>query len=172
MTFNPMTHRQGQALAKFLAALRPDWDTPGIEHQLGKARHAAPVDALAIAAIKAAATVTNRSPAVIGLDGPHWRGSDVAPRIAPPAADERCSTCSMRRDRCRETWATDHEFVSAAVTAAAKRGPEVHDIAAALKAEVQPMRGTDPKPKPERADNPHIDALREQLKPSADDTTA
>jgi hypothetical protein len=110
MTINEMTYRQGQALASFLAELRGDWDRPGIEYALGKARGIAPAADLAVAAIKAAALGSNRTPSIIAMEGPHWRGSESKPRYEQPEKSQTCSTCYQRRDVCRSRWAGDHDF--------------------------------------------------------------
>lgn len=102
-TYPKLTHPQAKELARFIHQLRPDWDRPGIEHYLGKARDMAPGPDLAVAAIKAATSAHNRTPAVIPMQGDHWRTSSVetAPRrvVAP---GEYCTTCGQAPDRCRQ----------------------------------------------------------------------
>lgn len=81
-----INHDQARALAALVAALRTDWDVPGIRKALWDARGKGTPDQLAHAAINAATNTANRTPAVIGLDGPHWsttrpvetRGADYA----------------------------------------------------------------------------------------------
>jgi hypothetical protein len=110
MTSNPLTHRQAKALAALVHELRGDWDTPGILDALGRARDIAPGPDLAIAAIKAAGSAHNRTPAVIALEGPHWRGSDTPPRREAPSKDDTCSVCYQHKDVCRSRWESDHDF--------------------------------------------------------------
>jgi len=107
-----MTVRQQFALSKFLHALNEEWDLAGIDAALGRARDLAPAADLACAAIRAAVTVGNRTPAVIALPGPHWRVSNTEPRHTPRTAGERCSICGEHEPRCRAIWERDHAFVS------------------------------------------------------------
>jgi hypothetical protein len=74
--------------AAFLAALRAScgntaWDTAGITAALDKAKPMASPADLAVAAIRAAVDPGNRTPAVIGMAGPHWSAPPRTPR--PPA---------------------------------------------------------------------------------------
>lgn len=102
----PINHAQAKALAKFLHELRPDWDVPGIEHFLGQARHLADAADVAVAAIRAATVAGNRTPAVIAMDGAHWRTPEVAapPTRRPPARDELCRECSKDQTTCDALW--------------------------------------------------------------------
>lgn len=103
MSWPAINHQQGRTLAKYIHELRPDWDVPGIEYALGQARSMASGPDLAIAAIKAATSAHNRTPAIIGLDGPHWRtnGPEVERRHVVPRG-ERCSICANPETRCRQ----------------------------------------------------------------------
>lgn len=114
MTFKtpPLSLAQAKEIARSVHAIRRDWDRPGIEDALGRARFLGDAATVAVAAHRAAAEASNRTPAVIALDGPHWRDAEKAPHFAPPTAAERCSTCSEREDVCRARWADDHDFVS------------------------------------------------------------
>lgn len=143
MTGGRMTFRQGQALARFIHELRGDWDVPGIEAALGQVHDKAPADVIACAAIRAATVASNRTPAVIAMDGPHWRTAPDAPRphFDAPGAADRCSVCSQRQDRCESLWSHDHRFVSAATVAGRKADAgQAKAITDALRAEVQPLR--------------------------------
>lgn len=106
-----LTHKQATTLAAFLHELRGDWDRPGIIAELGKARAMAPASDLAIAAVRAASDPNNRTPAVIGMEGAHWRGSAVAPKRTFVRA-ETCGICSLPRNACELRWAHDHDFES------------------------------------------------------------
>lgn len=114
MTFKtpPMSLAQAKEIARSIHAIRRDWDRPGIEDALGRARLLSDPATVAIAAHRAAADPANRTPAVIALDGPHWRDATKTPHFAGPTAAERCSTCSEREDVCRGRWASDHAYVS------------------------------------------------------------
>jgi hypothetical protein len=70
-----------RALAFVVNAVRPDWDRPGVLAKLNQATAAGkPLGQLAVAAIRAALDESNRTPAVIPLDGAHWRDTP-APRL-------------------------------------------------------------------------------------------
>lgn len=112
MTFKtpPLTLAQAKEIARSIHAIRSDWDKPGIEDALARARFLGDPATVAIAAHRAAATHGNRTPAVIALDGPHWRDAEKPPHFPAPTAGERCSTCSEREPVCRARWGDDHEF--------------------------------------------------------------
>lgn len=116
MTY-PMTFKQGQALARFLHELRNDWDVLGIESALQKARDRGQAHEVAQAAIRAAALASNRTPAVIPMEGPHWQASHsgAAATSRPERLEphERCSTCQKSQARCEgdpRYGGDDHRF--------------------------------------------------------------
>ena len=98
MTYLEMTYKQGKALAAFLRELRGDWDKPGIEHALGVARGKGTAPVVAVAAIRAAAQASNRTPAVIGMDGAHWR----EPATGQPKATHATLRPPQRHEECPE----------------------------------------------------------------------
>lgn len=167
MTFE-MTQTEASDLARFLERLRKrmsgdDWHKPGIENALGAARGRAPAPDLAIAAIRAASEPTNRTPAVIGMDGPHWREASKPPRPLQVEAHERCTVCSEHQSRCREKWAGDHEFTGPA------KPPEPEVVAghvAALRSTLAPTAGpTERKTLADMAEaNPELHAKVERLR--------
>lgn len=116
MTF-PMTFKQGQALARFLHELRTDWDVLGIEAALQKARERGQAHEVAQAAIRAAAVASNRTPAVIPMEGPHWQpvaaSTSTTYRPERLRPHERCSTCQKSKARCEgdpRYGGDDHRF--------------------------------------------------------------
>lgn len=140
-----ITRRQATALAELIHALRPEWDAPGVLAAIGEARDVGPAPMVAIAAIRAATTPTNRTPAVIPMEGAHWRTDPGSPaaRFPDPGPDRRCSICSEREDVCRSRWATDHAFESAARARQHKADPiQAKAITDALRAEVAAARTT------------------------------
>lgn len=79
-----MTDAITRPLAALMAALHPGWDPPGCAAALHRARHLAPLDQLAHAAIDLAMRTDLTTPALLASDGPHWhtgRTPDV--RIEP-----------------------------------------------------------------------------------------
>src|SRR5665648_1096375 len=79
-----MTDAITRPLAQLMAALHPGWDVPGCAAAIHKARHLAPPDQLAHAAIDLATRADLRTPALLAEDGPWWhtgRTPDV--RVEP-----------------------------------------------------------------------------------------
>lgn len=92
MMTGTITDDQARALAQFVATLRPRelrWDVPGVRAALSQARHRGSIDELAVAAIRAAMVLENRTPAVIALDGPHWHTQGTSTAVVSARA-ERC----------------------------------------------------------------------------------
>lgn len=110
-----MDKAQAEALAAFIALLRPGWDAAGIMAALGQGRMMGTAADLAVAAIAAAMEPSNRTPAIIAKPGAHWthvalRHKSSANITAP--RQETCSICYLPEFRCREVWAKDHEYES------------------------------------------------------------
>jgi hypothetical protein len=82
-------------LTELVRSLRPDWDRPGIADAIWKARDKGSAIDVCVAAVKACA-LSNRTPAVIPLDGNHWREGVAAPS-RPQAADKavHCEKCGI-----------------------------------------------------------------------------
>lgn len=81
--FPELTKNQATLLAHTLHEIRPDWGINSMMRLLWENRTAHPFPDLALAAVRAATTPTNRTPAVIFMDGKHW-SSEGRPREAPP----------------------------------------------------------------------------------------
>lgn len=96
---NEITKTQAQQLAVFLHSLRRDWDPAGIVHALGMAKGRGSVDALAVAAVRAAMVPGNRTPAVIGQSGAHWVGAFVERR--GPERELVCVVHGVPESRCK-----------------------------------------------------------------------
>lgn len=93
-----MTPQQAQKTAELVHMIRPDWDVRGIYSALGKAAERTDAGRLILVAVHAAMEPTNRTPAVIPLDGLHWQKAEgVAPApkrvIAPPASNDTSPEC-------------------------------------------------------------------------------
>ena len=91
MMMTKLDQRQARALAAFIASIRPEWEPQGIYVALGKARDHGDAAQVAIAAIRAAATPTNRTPAVIPLQGDHWTAQAPARTASNSARAPRCT---------------------------------------------------------------------------------
>jgi len=79
-----MSREQADAIAVLVHTLRPEWDVRGTMTALAQCREREP-SAVAIAAVRAATTESNRTPAVIPLAGPHWDNPGVTRAPAAPA---------------------------------------------------------------------------------------
>jgi len=79
-----MTDAITRPLAVLMAALHPGWDVPGCAAAIHKARHLAPPDQLAHAAIDLATRADLRTPALLAEDGPWWHtGRTPDTRVEP-----------------------------------------------------------------------------------------
>ena len=158
MTEFEMTRDEAHDLARYVARIRArlghqhTWDRPGIEDALARARGMAPGPELAVAAIRAAANPGNRTPAIIALDGPHWRAPDTRPKTPPVPVTERCSICDNVRDVCESRWSGDHAYSPRPLRTVVKaaehltgRGPIVAGLMAA---QVAGQSGDDVTPDP------------------------
>lgn len=171
MTVFEMTRQEASALAKFLELLRqrvpgPDWDKPGIEDALGRARGMAASPALAQAAIRAAENPANRTPAVIGMEGPHWVAAST-PRRVKYEPGNTCSICSHSPDACRMLNAGDHEFVSVEQARAQAASDETRaELVAQAHAGVTPRPPAPPQPTlAERVEaSPRVAEMKEATK--------
>lgn len=101
MMTGTITDDQARALAQLVALLSGDkrWDIAGVRSALSKARHKAPGPDLAIAAIRCATNPEAKTPAVIGMDGPHWStGSSVT------TSDHRYARCQKPGHQSYAAW--------------------------------------------------------------------
>ena len=77
-------------LASLVHAIRNDWDEQGIRSALLKVADR-PLADVARAAISATSRTDQRTPAVIALDGEHWRAPGSAPTVTTaPGIVTRC----------------------------------------------------------------------------------
>jgi hypothetical protein len=174
MTSFTMTREEARDLAAFIERIRSRlpgdrWHKPGIEDALGRARDRASAPDLALAAIRAASEPMNRTPAVIGMDGPHWREASKPPHPEAVSSEGRCSICSQAQDKCRSLRAGDHEFESVVAAKRRKEATAAESVAervAAVKSELAPTSG--PTARKTLADmaeaNPELHARIERLR--------
>jgi len=96
MNDQKFTPEHAKHLTSLIESLRPDWHRPGIADAIWKARDKGSSMEVCIAAIKAC-ILTNRTPGVIPLDGPHWQETVHAPNGRPGTADKasHCSECGL-----------------------------------------------------------------------------
>lgn len=134
-----ITDRFINALAAVVHEIRPTWDEQGIAAMIRKAAAGTKArdDAqLATVAIRAAADVTNRTPAVIPLDGDHWI-APVKPIERPLTSGPTCEVCRTctrlvvpgEDHRCR----VERSGRSEAVKAARQAAEEGHERAEAIR---------------------------------------
>ena len=95
MNDQKFTPEHAKHLTALVQSLRPDWDRPGVADAIWKARDKGSAIDVCAAAVKAC-VLSNRTPAVIPLDGNHWRES-VAAVGRPRAADKasHCESCGI-----------------------------------------------------------------------------
>lgn len=88
-----MSRNQGQVVAAVVHALRPDWDPAGIMAALQRAARLGDAFEVTLAAVAAAQEPTNRTPAVIALEGAHWSRARTSPPTPTPGpgARARCT---------------------------------------------------------------------------------
>jgi hypothetical protein len=67
-----MSKVQAEALATFIAKIRPDWDHPGILAAIGKAQHLASPASVARALCVLADNRELKTPALLAQAGRHW----------------------------------------------------------------------------------------------------
>lgn len=82
-------------LAALIQSLRPDWDLPGINDALYRAKDRGDAIEVCVGALRGSVP-TNRTPAVIPLDGNHWRDTVAAHSAKRVAAADKASHC----ERC------------------------------------------------------------------------
>src|SRR6266498_1617211 len=90
-----LTPEHAKHLTTLIGALRPDWDRPGIADAIWRAIDRGNAIEICTAAIRAS-VISNRTPAVIALDGNHWRGTTTKPASAATlnaSAVRRCPDC-------------------------------------------------------------------------------
>jgi len=80
-----MKRECADAIAVLVHYLRPDWDVRGIMAALASVQDRDPF-LVAHAAVNAANATSNRTPAIIAMDGPHWTttATKTAPQPPPP----------------------------------------------------------------------------------------
>lgn len=86
-----------KALAALIQSLRPDWDLPGINDALYRAKDRGDAIEVCVGALRGSVP-TNRTPAVIPLDGNHWRdtvAAHVAKRVTAADKAVHCERCGI-----------------------------------------------------------------------------
>lgn len=134
MTQIEITAPQAKALAALLHELRPDWDPQGLLAAIHGARTKGSNFELAIAAIRAAATPSVRTPAVIGMDGPHWHPEPAPkPHSRGPEPNTSCPRCHWphgpnepceRRDPLEHRLSPERQALRDAARSAARGGDQ------------------------------------------------
>lgn len=86
------------ALVQLLANIRPDWDSALVAVVLHSHRDQVPGIDLAIAALRAAKSMTYSPPKAIGWRGSHWDHAKKTPH--QPNEAYRCGICGKAEPRC------------------------------------------------------------------------
>lgn len=110
-----MTDAITRPLAQLMAELHPGpylWEVPGCAAAIHKARHLAPPDQVAHAAIDLAKRADLRTPALLAEDGPWWHTGRTPDTRVEPA---RCKVHEYEMaHNCRACVGDDHAVVDVA----------------------------------------------------------
>lgn len=117
-------------LVRLAQSVRQTWDTPGLRDAIRKAlaRDDQPTLAeIAYAVIRVAENFSVTSPAVIAMDGPHWRKAD--PERIPPSAVRcpRCGSVDMPGEAARHKCSRP------------SKADRVHELLESARAELAPL---------------------------------
>jgi len=123
MNEQKFTPEHAKHLTSLIESLRPDWDLPGINDALYRAKDRGDAVEVCVGALRGSVP-TNRTPGVIPLDGNHWRDT-VATHGAKrsSAADkalhcERCGIVHTALSPCSPPAERSHGRGAAAARAA------------------------------------------------------
>lgn len=125
-------------IVELARSIRPQWDVPGLRKAIrdALARDDQPTLAeIAYAVIRVAENFSVNSPAVIPMDGPHWR--KAVPERVPPSAVRcpRCGSVDMpdeaTRHRCKSRSERVASYVERmrATLAESRRGEDEEEAA-------------------------------------------
>lgn len=86
-----ISREQGQAIARLMHELRPEWDLPGCVSVVARLKDRDPAN-LAMAAVRLCATPEAATPgALLNPEGGHWRERvSASPMRYPPKSHESC----------------------------------------------------------------------------------
>lgn len=160
-----MNEHEIERIAAAMNHMRPDWPTAQLRTLLKDQRITnRPRRDVSVALAWVACETGTSTPYRVLEAGPWWKAAGVegaATKRDEPANHERCSTCSLHRDRCRAINATDHDFRPWTAT------PEPVDTKATVQALKELVSGArahvEPQPKPETPTNPNVEKLREAM---------
>lgn len=103
-----------ETIAASLHVLRPDWPAAQLRTLIRDELMERPRRDVLVALAWVAADSNSHSPYRVLENGPWWKAaavdrttSTVAERVRPGLL---CATCSQPEERCRATWADDHEY--------------------------------------------------------------
>lgn len=167
-----MNEHEAQRIAAAVNQLRPDWPVSSLLTLIRKNLIDRPRRDVSVAFAWVACETNTANPGRVLEAGPWWKAAGVegaATKRDEPANHERCSTCSLHRDRCRAINADDHDFRPWTAM------PEPVDTKAtvqALKELVSEARAErEPEPKPVTPPNPNVEKLRDAMTTSPAPTT-
>ena len=126
-----MTEVQAQALATFVARIRPDWDHPGIMAALGKAANLGSPVQVARALVNLAENPDLRTPAILAQPGSHWsapngervqiRGANDVHCPEHPSSVHPCPQCAAKR--CTPDPVEHADYLAAKEALRGRQGP-------------------------------------------------
>ena len=123
-----MTKVQAEALAAFVARIRPEWRPAGILAALEKAAATADVHDVACALIRLAEDATVKTPGLLPQPGPHWLKPDGS---KPARRGDHTLTCPEHAERlpcgrCIADTGAPPEEVLAEIRAGIEHGKTTH----------------------------------------------
>lgn len=109
-----MNDHEAQRIASAMNQLRPDWPVRQLLTLLGDERmRDRPRRDVLVALGWVACEPATHTPYRVLEAGPWWRAAGIegsATSLNQVERHQRCSVCSLHRDRCASRWAGDHDF--------------------------------------------------------------
>lgn len=111
-----MNEHEVETIAASLHVMRPDWPAAQLRTLIRDHLLHRPVRDVLVALTWVAGDAASHSPYRVLETGPWWKAA-AADRTTPARAEHHdpgrlCSVCSQPEARCRQLWATDHEYLS------------------------------------------------------------
>ena len=114
---------QAEALATFIAHVRPDWHRPGILAAIDRASRLGSPGHIGSALSRLADNRELRTPALLAEPGPHWHGTPIAAQRPPTMCGDHPQQRALGCRPCAdELAAVDHETHADALRRAIRDG--------------------------------------------------
>lgn len=112
-----MNDHEIERIAAAMHELRPDWPTASLRTLITKQLSHKPRRDVCVALAWVACESASATPArVLNEHGPWWRAAAIDESGPAKTYDRNatCATCGQAKDRCRQLWEGDHEYVTVA----------------------------------------------------------